>query len=232
MEKILPQDQALFPVSFKRKLVYEGYFLEEIIDRDKTVEWFKYLKKNNPHFKDIELKIELIDEFEESTRIAADKFEETPKVVMTDPEDEILKEIEEEIPLGKQNTTLMSDKYEIDPNDKTYQNKLADMIIECEIMNGIPQDNEDDGLLEEMFWEDFDVQSQENEDEEDRMIPKTRTSYNKISIAPGEEGKFKSWNKDDIFIEEKAFPSLFIHGKARPYFPLYFVMVYNPSWFI
>ena len=46
MEKILPQEQSLFAVNFKRKLSYEGYFLSEVIDKNKVVAWYNWLKKN------------------------------------------------------------------------------------------------------------------------------------------------------------------------------------------
>ena len=40
---------------------------------------------------------------------------------------------------------------------------------------------------------------------------KIKENLNKISIAPGEKGKWKNWG-DDIYLEEKMFPSLFPYG--------------------
>ena len=37
VDKILPVTQNLIPVSFKRKLEYAGYFLEEYIDKNKVL---------------------------------------------------------------------------------------------------------------------------------------------------------------------------------------------------
>ena len=36
LDKILPLEQSLIPVSFKRKLEYGGYFIEEFIDKEKV----------------------------------------------------------------------------------------------------------------------------------------------------------------------------------------------------
>ena len=74
MEKILPQEQSLFPVNFKRKLSYEGHYLSEVIDKKKEVAYFQFLKKNNPHFQDMTLSTELIEEFCQKTRKSADEF--------------------------------------------------------------------------------------------------------------------------------------------------------------
>ena len=107
MEKILPQEQALFPVSFKRKLAYEGHYLSEIIDRNKVVTWFKWLKRNNPHFTDTTFESELIDDFCQQSRETADSFEEICEPTITLPEDEIEKEEIEEVPISKQYPSMM-----------------------------------------------------------------------------------------------------------------------------
>ena len=36
LETILPLEQSLIPVAFKRKLAYRGSFIEEMIDREKV----------------------------------------------------------------------------------------------------------------------------------------------------------------------------------------------------
>ena len=102
IEKILPQEQDLFPVSFKRKMVYEGHFIEEIIDKNKVIAWFNWFKSNNPHFQGIELQSERIDEFTQTCRKAADDFERSCQVMITEPDDEIDKEEMEEIPLSNE----------------------------------------------------------------------------------------------------------------------------------
>ena len=84
-------------------------------------------------------------------------------VTMTVPEDEFEKEeATEEIPLSKQNTTLMVDKYEIDPRDKTYQNLLADLIVKCEILHDAKEENND---FDDFFMEDLEEDEFQDEDE-------------------------------------------------------------------
>ena len=224
MEKIIPQEQSLFPVSFKRKLSYEGFFMEEVIDKEKIIEWFKWLKQNNEHFRDIELSIEKIDDFEESSRKKADEMERISTVTMTVPEDEFEKEeATEEIPLSKQNTTLMVDKYEIDPKDKSYQNLLADLIVKCEILHDAKEENNDfdDFFMEDLEEDEFqDEDEKDNDESEDTLIPRKRTKYSKISIAPGEGGKFHNWSGDNLYIEEQAFVHLFPRGQVHNFHSL------------
>ena len=49
MDKILPVQQSLIPVSFKRRLQYKGHYIEEYIDKEKLLayfNWFKYLTRH------------------------------------------------------------------------------------------------------------------------------------------------------------------------------------------
>ena len=62
-ETILPVEQNLFPVSFKRKLEYEGYFMQEVIDKNKLKVMVGWMKENNQHFKDLDIDLDLIDDF-------------------------------------------------------------------------------------------------------------------------------------------------------------------------
>ena len=118
IEKILPQDQLLIPVSFKRKMSYDGYYIEEIIDKRKVLIIFEWLRKNNPLFYDIVLKDEVIDEFCESARRDADRFEFKCQANVSEPKDEFEKESCEEIPVFKQYPTVLVNKYE----ENIYQN--------------------------------------------------------------------------------------------------------------
>jgi hypothetical protein len=67
MSKILPSEQQLLPVSFKRKLTYKGSFMEEWVDVKKVKCYFNWFKKHNPWFKDIELNEDLINEFQNNS---------------------------------------------------------------------------------------------------------------------------------------------------------------------
>ena len=62
-ETILPVEQNLFPVSFKRKLEYEGYFMQEVIDKNKLKVMVGWMKEINQHFKDLDIDLDLIDDF-------------------------------------------------------------------------------------------------------------------------------------------------------------------------
>ena len=64
LNMILPQSQDLIPVSFKRKLEYKGYYIEEYVDRDKLHAYFNFFKKYNHLFKDFEFNDAALDEFE------------------------------------------------------------------------------------------------------------------------------------------------------------------------
>ena len=47
LSEILPLQQSLIPVCFKRKLSYSGSFIEEYIEKEKVQMYFDWLKKNN-----------------------------------------------------------------------------------------------------------------------------------------------------------------------------------------
>ena len=44
LKRVLPVDQSLIPVSFKRKLSYAGSYIEEFIDKEKVKIYFSWLK--------------------------------------------------------------------------------------------------------------------------------------------------------------------------------------------
>ena len=206
MEKILPQEQSLFPVNFKRKLSYEGHYLSEIIDKEKVVAYFQFLKKNNPHFQDMTLSTELIEEFCQKTRKFADDFMQHCQPTITDPEDEIEKEEIEEVPLSSQYPSVMMNKYQPNMDDETVSDKVADMIVQYEIIHNIEEEDDSNEFLSN----DSDSSSSDSDEE---IIPRKKTRYSKIHVAPGEGGKFQNWG-EDIFLEEKCFPNLFPFGEG------------------
>ena len=75
LSKIVPNEQQLLPVSFKRKMQYKGAFLEEWIDVEKVKMYFSWFKENNPHYEDIELSEEMIQHFEKETMKSSMEFE-------------------------------------------------------------------------------------------------------------------------------------------------------------
>ena len=64
MEKILPCQQNLIPVSFKRKMEYKGYFIEEYVNKNKILTYFKWFKQFNHLYTDYSFDMAIIDEFE------------------------------------------------------------------------------------------------------------------------------------------------------------------------
>merc|ERR1711954_132075 len=143
MNKILPREQNLIPVALKRKLVYEGHFMCEIIDKNKLKIYFAWLKQNNAQYIDTIFDDDLIDEFCEVSRQRADEIERLAPI-RSEPEDEIDKEPVEEVPLSKQYPSIMVDKYETEIEDNTYMNKLANQIIEYEIQHRVSSDDYSD----------------------------------------------------------------------------------------
>ena len=214
MEKILPQEQHLFPVSFKRKLIYEGHYMEEIIEKEKLKIIFEWLRKNNHLFYDVVLKDEIIDEFIETTRKEADDFEEINAPKISIPDDEIEKDTMDEVPIGKQFPSVMINKYEENLTESSIPNKLSDMIVEFEVKNRISHDEYNEDAETEDLFEEFESDSDSHEEPiTEETTPKKKTKFQKVVVAPGEHGSFQNWG-DDTYLEEKCFPMLFVQGKG------------------
>ena len=52
LTKVLPLQQSLIPVRFKRKLSYTGSFIEEYIEKEKVGIYFEWYVKNNHLYKE------------------------------------------------------------------------------------------------------------------------------------------------------------------------------------
>ena len=63
LSQILPLEQNLIPVCFKRKLAYSGAFIEEVVERKKIQMIFEWLKQNNHLFRKIEFDFDRIQQF-------------------------------------------------------------------------------------------------------------------------------------------------------------------------
>ena len=213
MEKILPQEQQLFPVSFKRKITYEGHYIEEIIDKEKIRIIFDWLRKNNPLYYEVFLNDEVIDEFIESTRKEADRFEEINAPTISDPKDEIEKDTMDEVPIGKQYPSVMINKYEENLTEESIPNKVSDMIVDFEVKNRIDLDDFEEVAEIGDLLELSDSDDDSNAKIEEISTPRKKTRFKKVEVAPGEHGSFQNWG-EDTFLEEKCFPMLFNHGKG------------------
>ena len=64
MNQILPKEQNLLPISFKRKIDYTGHYMQEYVDRKKLEVYFRWFQRHNHLFKDMKLDENLIDKFE------------------------------------------------------------------------------------------------------------------------------------------------------------------------
>ena len=99
MERILPQQQGLFPVLLKRKMEYEGHYIREVIDKEKLKIWHEHMQMNNPLFRDVQFDGTLVDEFCQEIKELTEIMEMEAPVIST-PEDEIEKETLEDIPMS------------------------------------------------------------------------------------------------------------------------------------
>ena len=63
MSKIIPRDQDIIPIIFKRTMKYKGHVMEEIISKRKVIAHFEYLKSNNPLFREVNLSQQILDDF-------------------------------------------------------------------------------------------------------------------------------------------------------------------------
>ena len=61
LKKILPVDQNLVPVAFKKKIEYSGHYLQEYVDKNKVKTYFDWLRKYNHLFESYELDTKLIE---------------------------------------------------------------------------------------------------------------------------------------------------------------------------
>ena len=160
--KILPVDQTLIPVCFKRKLSYSGSYVEEFVDKSKLKMYFSWFKKYNHLYRDIELDSSLIELFKDDSLAASKDFERLTKQEeeqslesKDESEDELMDEVdiaddiefftsqdlvEPCIQDGKEftrdQTTMFLNKYCEDTNIPSVANRLADTIVEYELNQG------------------------------------------------------------------------------------------------
>ena len=77
LTKILPLEQSMIPVSFKRKLAYKGSFIEEFVEKEKVKIYFEWFKSNNHLYTDFQLQEALIDGFERESMKVSSEFRES-----------------------------------------------------------------------------------------------------------------------------------------------------------
>ena len=182
LNKILPIQQNLIPVSFKRKLSYTGAYIEEFIEKEKVNMYFSWLKRHNHLFKDVDFDQNLIGDFESESISNMDRFDETCKEQIIEPtkvEDQEVEFLEDYFdqeqfePVKANNverehnqTTMFLNKYCEDPDLPSVANRLASAIVDYELSKKIPTHVEDDFevdeevLTEEQFLEELDDKEQ------------------------------------------------------------------------
>merc|ERR1712202_83647 len=74
LKKILPVEQNLVPVSFKKKIHYSGHFLQEYVDKNKVQTYFDWFKKYNHLFEGYEINQNLITDYE---KMSMEKIQKT-----------------------------------------------------------------------------------------------------------------------------------------------------------
>ena len=170
LSKILPLEQSLIPVAFKRRLAYKGSFIEEIIEKEKLKIYFSWFKENNHLFKDFELNPDLIEEFEmkscEASKIfqcdtkteanpIQDSEEESEEVDLSDNEDTILKRFNidphqpPENARNQNNSSIFLNKYGEDTNLPTVANKFANIVVDYERSRNIKSNKVEDFDIED-----------------------------------------------------------------------------------
>ena len=166
--QILPLQQSLIPVSFKRKLSYSGSYIEEYIEKEKIQMYFSWLKENNHLYKDMQFDTSIIDKFEQESKSLSREFESRTKEsnlnTSTFPtgssetvieEDDVSAFIDnqfetyqsvEDVQENRKHdqTTMFMNKYCEDQNIPSIANKMADMIVTYEMAQKMIVENDCD----------------------------------------------------------------------------------------
>ena len=218
--RILPAQQNLIPVAFKRKICYTGSFIEEVIDKSKVKTYFNYFKKVNPLFKDVKFNIQDVEIFEQTIRKQTSEVEKqiekedsaSNELSSSDGDSstdfvnsqfnatlhsqEVEDEIFDEKFLFKDQTTVLANKYESDVKGVTVANKLANVIVQIDSSNMI-----DIERLEEQLDVNDEINLEEIDDFLDFIDNRTDDD---VEIEESENDiKYTSEiRKDDIYVNQ------------------------------
>ena len=171
LSKVLPVDQSLIPVCFKRKLSYTGSYIEEYIEKAKVKMYYSWFKKYNHLYKDIELDSALIDSFKDESIAATKDFERLTRqdeaedsesdddsetdcvddnlIIDFSKKDSIEPCTQDDQDIALDQTTMFLNKYCEDTNIPSVANRLAETIIQYEVNQGIPFINTDDDQIDD-----------------------------------------------------------------------------------
>jgi hypothetical protein len=217
MQKILPFEQNILPVSFKRKVSYDGHYIREMVDKRKVELYFNWMKNNNPLFADFtkegcnrhllqQFEDDLCASAEEVRRMAVPQEEgeyenddddmEDEIDVLTESSDAFAEQQGEEAGGGQQHPTLMCNKYQEDHEASTVANRLASLIVHLEEGNHLPKHVTDEVIndnttsdLPDFHDEKFDVEDEVLLDEEiDEVQRKTDAMKQRARLQSRAEG--------------------------------------------
>ena len=184
--KILPIQQNLVPVSFKKKLEYTGYYIQEYVDKEKVLIYFKWFKKYNHLFKDYELDESLITEYENRCMEKTKEMDTEKSTVVSDHNvthrmkhnesegDDI--ESDEEYHnddtvgteyISSQHSSLITDKYKENMDAPTVANKMASLVVELEsksVSSKKPNEKYSNPDPDEIFYSDDETFQSDEED--------------------------------------------------------------------
>ena len=170
LNKILPIQQSLIPVAFKRKLSYTGSYIEQYVETEKVKMYFSWFKKYNHLYKDLELDTNLVEEFKVESVSASKDFERVTRKneeeiepnVSEDETDECIETEEvnevdfskhseifepyqvEEKNISHDQTTMFFNKYCEDVGIPSVANRMAESIVNYEINKHIAFNSDDD----------------------------------------------------------------------------------------
>ena len=200
-EKIIPAEQSLIPVSFKRRLQYKGHYIEEYVDKEKLLSYFQWFRENNHLYKDFQLDSCLVDKFIAESMEKSKQIDEENVEVETDEEEEIA---------PSNHSTHLRNKYMEDITADTVANNLADLIVHFE-KEKTYREKKVYNDEEEIFYSDdedeifnSDEEEKEDDDEDDKekcedLVEKPEEEINEfqllkektVNLLDGIEGKCK-----------------------------------------
>ena len=181
IEKIIPLEQSLIPVSFKRRLQYKGYYIEEYVDKQKLLAYFDWFRENNHLFKDFHLDTCLVETF-------VDESMEKSKIIDEENHENELDYNTEEEFMTSNHATHLRNKYTEDINSDSVANNLADLIIHFEKKKQV-EENRVCNDEEEIFYSDD--EDEVNHSDEEELV------YKEGGIGETENYDDKMYENDD-----------------------------------
>ena len=198
LTEILPLQQSLVPVCFKRKLSYDGSYIEEYIEKEKIHMYFTWFKANNHLYKDLNFNMDNVSQFESDSITLPDDVEE--RLNTNTPTGFLSRQVQEEMVVDENSNPLLSNPFEVyptleddkmkvdqdqttlfmnkyceDPNVPSVANRMADIIVEYESEKKIMIENDcdfeldDEEVTEEEFLAQIDIELDEQlTDEEEK----------------------------------------------------------------